>query len=157
MVKVRVRFAPSPTGYLHIGNARTALFNYLFAKKTGGTFILRIEDTDRERSKKEFEDEIVNDLRWLGLDWEEGPDKGGLFTPYRQSERQDIYDHMISQLMADGKAYRCFCTEDELEKVRLQQVANHEPPRYNGKCRDMVPLISRSYEIQAILKRAWHY
>jgi glutamyl-tRNA synthetase len=148
MVKVRVRFAPSPTGYLHIGNARTALFNYLFAKKTGGTFILRIEDTDRERSKKEFEDEIVNDLRWLGLDWEEGPDKGGLFTPYRQSERQDIYDHMISQLMADGKAYRCFCTEDELEKVRLQQVANHEPPRYNGKCRDMVPLISRSYEVQ---------
>lgn len=148
MVKTRVRFAPSPTGHLHIGNARTAQFNYLFAKKTGGTFILRIEDTDRERSKKEFEDEIVNDLRWLGLDWEEGPDKGGLFTPYRQSERQDIYDHMVSQLMADGKAYRCFCTEDELEEVRLQQVANHEPPRYNGKCRDMVPLISRSYEIQ---------
>ncbi|MEK6726533.1 MAG: glutamate--tRNA ligase [Deltaproteobacteria bacterium] len=148
MVKTRVRFAPSPTGHLHIGNARTALFNYLFAKKTGGTFILRIEDTDRERSKKEFEDEIVNDLRWLGLDWEEGPDKGGPFTPYRQSERQDIYDHMISQLMADGKAYRCFCTEDELEKARLQQVANHEPPRYNGKCRNMVPLISRSYEVQ---------
>lgn len=148
MSKARVRFAPSPTGYLHIGNARTALFNYLFAKKAGGTFILRIEDTDRERSKKEFEDEIVNDLRWLGLDWEEGPDKGGLFTPYRQSERQDIYDHMVSQLMADGKAYRCFCTEDELEKVHLQQVANHEPPRYNGKCRNMVPLISRSYEVQ---------
>ena len=148
MVKNRVRFAPSPTGYLHIGNARTALFNYLFAKKTGGTFILRIEDTDRERSKKELEDEIVNDLRWLGLDWEEGPDKGGLFTPYKQSERQDIYDHMVSQLMADGKAYRCFCTEDELEKVHLQQVANHEPPRYNGKCRNMVPLISRSYEVQ---------
>jgi len=148
MTAIRVRFAPSPTGYLHIGNARTALFNYLFAKKTGGTFILRIEDTDRERSKKEFEDEIVNDLRWLGLDWDEGPDKGGLFTPYRQSERQDIYDHMISQLMVDGKAYRCFCTEDELEKVHLQQVANHEPPRYNGKCRDMVPLISRSYEVQ---------
>ncbi len=148
MSKVRVRFAPSPTGYLHIGNARTALFNYLFAKKTGGTFILRIEDTDRERSKKEFEDEIINDLCWLGLDWEEGPDKGGLFTPYRQSDRQDIYDHMISQLMADGKAYRCFCTEDELEKVRLQQIANHEPPRYNGKCREMIPLISRSYEVQ---------
>lgn len=148
MVTIRVRFAPSPTGYLHIGNARTALFNYLFAKKMGGTFILRIEDTDKERSKKEFEDEIVNDIRWLGLDWNEGPDKGGMFTPYRQSERQDIYDHMVSQLMAEGKAYRCFCSEDELEKVRLQQIANHEPPRYNGKCRDMVPLVSRSYEVQ---------
>ncbi|MEK7850345.1 MAG: glutamate--tRNA ligase family protein, partial [Deltaproteobacteria bacterium] len=148
MGKARVRFAPSPTGYLHIGNARTALFNYLFAKKTGGTFILRIEDTDRERSKKKFEDEIVNDLRWLGLEWDEGPDKGGLFVPYRQSERQDIYDHMISKLLGDGKAYKCFCTEDELEKVHLQQVANHEPPRYNGKCRNMNPLLSRSYDVQ---------
>ncbi|MDO8446487.1 MAG: glutamate--tRNA ligase [Deltaproteobacteria bacterium] len=148
MGKVRVRFAPSPTGYLHIGNARTALFNYLFAKKSGGAFILRIEDTDRERSKKEFEDEIINDLRWLGLDWNEGPDKGGIFTPYRQSERQDIYDHMISQLLGDGKAYKCFCTEDELERIRLQQIANGEPPRYNGKCRDLAPLFARSYEVQ---------
>lgn len=147
-MKPRVRFAPSPTGYLHIGNARTALFNYLFAKKTGGTFILRIEDTDRERSKKEFEDEIVKDLRWLGLDWDEGPDKGGLFLPYRQSERQDIYDHMISQLLGDGKAYKCFCTEDELEQERLRQIANGEPPRYSGKCRDLAPLFAKSYEIQ---------
>jgi len=148
MEKVRVRFAPSPTGYLHIGNARTALFNYLFAKKTAGTFILRIEDTDRERSKKEFEDEIIEDLKWLGLDWDEGPDKGGMFPPYRQSERQDIYDHMISQLLGDGKAYKCFCTEEELEQAKLRQIANGEPPRYNGKCRDLAPLIARSYEVQ---------
>lgn len=148
MGKVRVRFAPSPTGYLHIGNARTALFNYLFAKKTGGAFILRIEDTDRERSKKEFEKEIIKDLKWLGLEWDEGTDKGGLFTPYRQSERSDIYDHMISQLLGDGKAYKCFCTEDELEQERLRQMANGEPPRYSGKCRDLAPLIARRYEVQ---------
>ncbi len=144
----RVRFAPSPTGYLHIGNARTALFNYIFARKTGGTFILRIEDTDRERSKVEFENEIVKDLRWLGLDWDEGPDKGGMFTPYRQSDRQDLYDHMISRLLGDGKAYKCFCTEDELEQERLRQIANGEPPRYSGKCRDLAPLFAKSYEIQ---------
>lgn len=143
MPTIRVRFAPSPTGYLHIGNARTALFNYLFAKKNSGAFILRIEDTDRERSKKEFEDEIVEDLRWLGLEWDEGPDKGGLFTPYRQSERQDLYDHMISQLLGDGKAYKCFCTEEELEKMRLEQISRSEPPRYNGKCKGLDPVAIR--------------
>lgn len=147
-MRPRVRFAPSPTGYLHIGNARTALFNYIFAKKTGGAFILRIEDTDRERSRKDFEEEIIEDLLWLGLTWDEGPDRGGLFTPYRQSERQDIYDHMISQLLAEGNAYKCFCTEDELEKMRFEQIANGEAPRYNGKCRDLAPLISKSYEVQ---------
>jgi glutamyl-tRNA synthetase len=148
MNKIRVRFAPSPTGYLHIGNARTALFNYLFARKTGGTFILRIEDTDRERSKKEYEEEIIGDLGWLGLEWDEGPGKSGFFGPYRQSERDDIYDHTISHLIADGRAYKCFCSEEELEKARREQALRGEAPRYDGRCRDIAPLIAKSYEVQ---------
>ena len=105
---VRVRFAPSPTGYLHIGNARTALFNYLFARKNKGKFILRIEDTDRERSKKEYEDAIIEDLRWLGIEWDEGPDIGGEFGPYRQSERIEIYREFAEKLLKEGIVYKCY-------------------------------------------------
>ncbi|MCM8828791.1 MAG: glutamate--tRNA ligase family protein, partial [Candidatus Omnitrophica bacterium] len=115
---VRVRFAPSPTGYLHIGNARTALFNYLFARKNSGKFILRIENTDTERSKKEYEESILEDLKWLGLSWEEGPDVGGPFGPYRQTERLQLYRDYANKLVSEGKAYRCWCTKEEIEKRR---------------------------------------
>jgi nondiscriminating glutamyl-tRNA synthetase len=106
----RVRFAPSPTGMLHVGNARTALYNWLFARHTGGNFVLRIEDTDVERSEVRYEAQLIDDLRWLGLDWSEGPQIGGPYAPYRQTERLEIYRHHTGQLLAEGKAYRCFCT-----------------------------------------------
>src|SRR3989344_2740790 len=106
--KVRVRIAPSPTGYLHIGTAHTALFNWIFAKKNQGTFILRIEDTDLERSDKKYEKDIIENLKWLGLEWDEGP--------YKQSERLEIYENYIKKLLADNLAYYCFCTKDELEQ-----------------------------------------
>src|SRR6056297_496071 len=118
MSDVRVRFAPSPTGQIHIGNIRTALFNYLFAKKTDGTFILRIEDTDRERSTAEFEEVIHQEMEWLGLDWDEGADVGGDFGPYRQMERLDIYEEYIQELLDKDLAYRCYCTPEELEEMR---------------------------------------
>src|SRR5512143_3956723 len=108
--KVRVRFAPSPTGSLHVGNARTALFNFLFARQTGGVFILRLEDTDRERSTPEAEKAILEDLRWLELDWDEGPGLSGPFAPYRQSERLEIYRRNARALLEKGLAYRCYCT-----------------------------------------------
>ncbi|CAN0566715.1 unnamed protein product, partial [Ectocarpus sp. 12 AP-2014] len=111
---VRVRFAPSPTGTLHVGGARTALFNFLQAKHTGGKFILRIEDTDEARSSRESEESMLADLRWLGLEWDEGPDKGGEVGPYRQSERGEIYKEMADKLVEAGWAYPCFCTEEEL-------------------------------------------
>ena len=116
---MRVRFAPSPTGHLHVGNARTALYNWLLARGRGGTFILRIEDTDRERSTAESERAILNDLRWLGLTWDEGPDVGGPCGPYRQSERLALYHDHAQQLLAIGRAYYCFCTPEQLE-VRLE-------------------------------------
>src|SRR2546425_13047792 len=115
MSKVRVRFAPSPTGHVHVGNARTALFNWLFARHEDGAFVLRIEDTDVERSEKQFEEQLLEDLRWFGLDWDEGPDKGGFFAPYRQSERKEIYASWAWRLVEGGHAYRCFCTADQLE------------------------------------------
>jgi glutamyl/glutaminyl-tRNA synthetase len=117
-MSLRVRFAPSPTGHLHVGNARTALFNWLLARGQGGTFILRIEDTDTERSTRESERSILEDLRWLGLDWDEGPDAGGPYGPYRQSERSELYRQTTEQLLAEGRAYRCFCTPDQLEAER---------------------------------------
>jgi len=135
--KIRVRFAPSPTGYLHIGNARTALFNWLFAKKSGGQFILRVEDTDRARSTLAFEESILEDLRWLGFDWNEGPDKGGPFGPYRQSERFDIYREYADRLVAQGKAYPCYCTHDRLEELRKKQIKAGWPPKYDGRCRTL--------------------
>ncbi|HEX3437191.1 MAG TPA: glutamate--tRNA ligase [Pseudacidobacterium sp.] len=133
--KTRVRFAPSPTGLLHVGNARTALYNWLVARHAGGEFILRIEDTDVERSKEEHETQLIEDLRWLGLDWDEGPEIGGPHAPYRQSERLDIYREHTDQLLNEGKAYRCFCTYEELEAERLRAVAEHRPQVYSGKCR----------------------
>ena len=118
MGKVRVRFAPSPTGSLHVGNARTALFNWLFARHEGGAFILRIEDTDVERSEARYEAALIDDLRWFGLDWDEGPDRGGPFAPYRQTERGETYRRHAIQLIDEDHAYFCFCTPDELEAER---------------------------------------
>ncbi|MBC7074377.1 glutamate--tRNA ligase, partial [Candidatus Parcubacteria bacterium] len=135
--KIRVRFAPSPTGYLHIGGVRTALFNFLFAKKNQGVFILRIEDTDKERSKKEYEENIMESLRWLGIEWDEGPDKGGPFGPYRQSERGEFYKKYLQKLLNEGKAYYCFCTKEELEAERQYLLSLGQAPRYSGKCRNL--------------------
>ena len=173
--EVRTRFAPSPTGFLHIGSARTALFNYLFAKKNQGSFILRIEDTDRERSKTEFEEDILENLKWLGIEWNEGPiayaqnqklapyrtegsgagskiPEGkpsasygagknqkyiGDYGPYRQSERGEIYKKYLEKLLKEGKAYYCFCSEEELEAQRQYQMSIGEAPRYSGKCANL--------------------
>lgn len=134
---MRVRFAPSPTGYLHIGNARTALFNYLLARKDKGSFVLRIEDTDTERSKPEYEKMILEDLAWLGLDWDEGPDVGGPFGPYRQSERLRTYQEAAQCLLKEGKAYFCYCTSEELEAMRQAQTQRKESPRYDNRCRSL--------------------
>ncbi len=132
---MRVRFAPSPTGSLHVGNARTALFNWLLARGRGGTFILRIEDTDAARSTRESEASMLRDLRWLGLDWDEGPDVGGAHGPYRQTERMDLYRTRAQQLLSDGHAYYCFCTTAQLEADRQEAVAAGRPIHYPGTCR----------------------
>ena len=137
--KVRVRFAPSPTGHLHVGNARTALFNWLFARQQGGTMILRIEDTDLERSEARFEGQLLDDLKWLGIDWDEGPDLGGPFPPYRQSDKLGVYKEHAERLVAEGKAYYCFCTQEELDRQREQAMAEHRPPNYPGTCRKLDP------------------
>lgn len=134
---MRLRFAPSPTGQLHVGNARTALYNWLLARNRGGTFILRIEDTDRERSTLESERSILDDLRWLGLDWDEGPGAGGSAGPYRQSERLEIYRLHAERLLASGRAYRCFCSPEQLESDRQAALAAGLPPKYSGRCRDL--------------------
>lgn len=134
----RLRFAPSPTGYLHIGGVRTALFNFLWARKTGGTFILRIEDTDQERSTPENEQIILRDMRWLGLTWDEGPEVGGPHGPYRQMERLPIYQEFADKLIAAGAAYRCYCTKEELDAQR-EALKARDPKasfRYPGTCRD---------------------
>ena len=133
----RLRFAPSPTGPLHIGGARSALFNYLLAKKHNGTFLVRMEDTDLERSSKESEENIKDSLRWLGMDWDEGIDVGGDYGPYRQMERLDIYNAAIQKLLDEGKAYYCFCSEEELAKEKEEQQARGETPKYSGKCRHL--------------------
>jgi nondiscriminating glutamyl-tRNA synthetase len=134
---VRVRFAPSPTGQLHVGNARTALFNWLLARGSGGTFVLRIENTDAERSTLESEASIVRDLRWLGLDWDEGPDVGGACGPYRQSERLHLYSSYANELLMGGQAYHCFCTPAQLEADRRNALAAGQPARYSGACRHL--------------------
>jgi nondiscriminating glutamyl-tRNA synthetase len=133
----RVRFAPSPTGFLHVGNARTALYNWLFARHTGGSFLLRIEDTDLERSEARHETQLMEDLLWLGLDWDEGPGVEGPHAPYRQSERLGIYREHTDRLLAEGKAYRCFCTAEELEAERREATAAHKPQVYSGRCRNI--------------------
>jgi glutamyl-tRNA synthetase len=162
--ELRVRFAPSPTGFLHIGSARTALFNYLFAKKHQGKVILRIEDTDIERSKKEFELDIIENLKWLGINWDEGPvivsPKGetrefpisnfqfpknnnqkyiGNYGPYRQSERRETYRKYLEKLLEENKAYYCFCQEEEIEAKKQEQISRGLPPHYNGKCAKLPP------------------
>lgn len=134
---VRVRFAPSPTGYLHVGNARTAIFNYLYTHKHGGKFILRLEDTDFERSTRESEELIMRDLRWLGISWDEGPDMEGPYGPYRQSERLDIYRDCAQKLIKTGDAYYCYCTPEELETQRRELLAQKAIARYTGKCRNL--------------------
>jgi len=134
---LRLRFAPSPTGQLHVGNARTALFNWLLARGNDGTLILRIEDTDAERSTKESEDSILADLRWLGLEWDEGPDVGGAAGPYRQSERLHLYTSYANELLAGGHAYYCFCPAQKLEDERRKDLAAGRPPKYRGTCRNL--------------------
>jgi nondiscriminating glutamyl-tRNA synthetase len=134
---VRVRFAPSPTGWLHVGGARTAYFNWLYARKHHGAFILRIEDTDADRSSDASERGVLDDLLWLGLQWDEGPDAGGAHGPYRQSERLALYREHAERLLTQGKAYRCFCTEAELEVRRAAALAAGRPPQYDGRCREI--------------------
>lgn len=146
--EVRVRFAPSPTGPFHIGGARSALFNYLLARKTGGKLILRIEDTDRERSTPESEENIKAALKWLGMSWDEGVDVGGPYGPYHQMERLDIYKKYTDQLIAEGKAYYCYCTDEELEAERQALSAKGETPRYMGKCRHLTPEQIAQYEAE---------
>src|SRR5690349_12424291 len=131
----RVRIAPSPTGDPHVGTAYMALFNYAFARKHGGQFLLRIEDTDRTRSTPESEAAILRALGWLGLSWDEGPDKGGPYGPYRQSERSAIYAEHAKLLIDRGRAYRCFCTAERLAALREDQKRLKQPPGYDGACR----------------------
>lgn len=135
--EIRVRYAPSPTGHLHIGNARTALFNYLFARSKGGKFIIRIEDTDKKRNIEGGEESQLHYLSWLGIDWDESIDKEGEYGPYRQSERTDIYETYYKELLEKGSAYKCYCTEEELEAEREAQSAKGDTPAYSGKCRHL--------------------
>src|SRR3989442_1833634 len=131
---VRVRIAPSPTGFAHLGTASTALYNVLFARQRNGTFALRVDDTDVERNRPEYELLIYEALRWLGLDWDEGPDKGGPYAPYRQSERVDLYKQNAVKLLAQGKAYKCYCTPEELDAERRQAQAERRPYKYSRRC-----------------------
>ena len=140
---MRVRFAPSPTGHLHVGNARTALFNWLLARGAGGTFVLRIEDTDAERSSSASESSMLDDLRWLGLDWDEGPERGGPYGPYRQSERQALYTSHAEALLSSGHAYPCFCSVERLEADREAAVREGRSARYPGTCRTLSESIVR--------------
>jgi nondiscriminating glutamyl-tRNA synthetase len=137
--QLRVRYAPSPTGHLHIGGARTALFNYLVARRSGGAFIIRFEDTDQTRHVESGIDNQLNGLRWLGLDWDESVDVGGPYGPYRQMERLDLYQPFVDQLLREGNAYPCYCSEHDLEQERAEQEARGEMPRYSGKCRHLTP------------------
>lgn len=137
---VRVRFAPSPTGHTHLGSGRTALYDFLLARQTGGQFILRIEDTDRKRYVEGAEQELMDSLRWLGLDWDEGPDVGGPYGPYRQSERKEIYQAHAQKLVELGHAYHCFCTPEKLELERLEAQKRKENPLYSGTCRHLDPV-----------------
>ncbi|MFZ2396181.1 MAG: glutamate--tRNA ligase [Smithella sp.] len=137
MEKYRVRFAPSPTGELHVGNARTALFNWMFARHHGGSFILRIEDTDESRSDLSYQISLFNDLNWLGLDWDEGLQKKGSYGPYKQSERLEIYKNHLQKLIDVDLVYPCYCTEEELEEERQALILSKRMPRYMGKCRNL--------------------
>ncbi len=138
-MSVRVRFAPSPTGLLHVGNVRTALFNWLLARHEGGAFVLRIEDTDAERSETRYEIQLMADLRWLGLEWDEGVDRGGPYGPYRQTERFPLYREHAHRLLREEKAYYCFCPPEQLEADRVLQMESSQPVRYVGRCRGLDP------------------
>src|SRR4028119_2409184 len=145
---IRVRMAPSPTGFFHVGSARTALFNFLFARHHGGTFVLRIEDTDAQRNNPEYEQIIYDAMTWLGLDTDEGPHNGGDFGPYRQSERFPLYREQCERLLQEGKAYRAYETTEELAAMKAEQQANKLPPRYNGAHRDLSPEQRAAYEAE---------
>ncbi len=144
---MRLRFAPSPTGFLHIGNARTAILNHLIAKKYDATLVIRVEDTDMERSTRESEESILRDLKWLGIEWHEGPDAPGEFGPYRQSERFDIYREYSERLLANGKAYHCYCTQEELEENRQAQ-GESGSYEYSGRCRNLSDSERKKFEDQ---------
>ncbi len=144
--EVRVRFAPSPTGHLHIGGARSALFNYLFAKNQGGKFILRIEDTDQARNVGAAKEKLLDSLKWLGMEWDESIDVGGEYGPYSCMERLDLYQQYIDQLLQEGKAYYCYMTEEELEAEREAQKARGEMPRYSGRDRNLTVEQRKAYE-----------
>lgn len=146
--EIRVRYAPSPTGHLHIGNARTALFNYLFARSQGGKFIIRIEDTDIKRNIEGGEESQLTYLKWLGMNWDESIDVGGDYGPYRQTERLDIYREYWQDLLDRGLAYKCYCTEEELEQEREEQIARGENPRYSGKHRDLTDEQRAAFEAE---------
>ncbi|RXT09052.1 glutamate--tRNA ligase [Ammoniphilus sp. CFH 90114] len=144
--EVRVRFAPSPTGHLHIGGARSALFNYLFARNQGGKFIIRIEDTDQQRNVESAEAKLMASMRWLGVEWDESVDVGGPFAPYRSMDRLDIYTKYLEQFVAEGKAYPCYCTPEELEQEREEMKAQGLMPMYSGKCRNLTAQQKEQYE-----------
>lgn len=148
--EVRVRFAPSPTGHLHIGGARSALFNYLFAKNKGGKFIIRIEDTDQARNVGDAEEKLLSSLKWLGIEWDESIDIGGDYGPYRSMERMDIYKKYIDQLLESGQAYYCYMTEEELEQERQEQLARGEMPKYSGRDRDLTEEQRKAYEAKGL-------
>ena len=148
---VRVRFAPSPTGYPHVGNIRTALFNWLFARHHGGSFIVRIEDTDVTRKVKGAVRAILDSLRWLGLDWDEGPEVGGDYGPYFQSQRLEIYRETAQRLISQGDAYHCYCSPQRLEEMRAEQVRRKQPPGYDRHCRDLTPEERAKKEAEGIV------
>ncbi|MGO0122910.1 glutamate--tRNA ligase [Desulfothermobacter acidiphilus] len=149
-LSVRVRFAPSPTGSLHIGGARTALFNFLFARSRGGQFVLRLEDTDFERHQVEAETNILNSLRWLGLEWDEGPDCGGPYGPYRQSQRLELYQREAKRLLEAGLAYPCYCTPEVLAAEREKMRREGKVPRYTGRCRELSPQERAEWESRGV-------
>jgi glutamyl-tRNA synthetase len=146
--RVRVRFAPSPSGDLHVGNIRTALYDWAYARHTGGTFVFRIEDTDRTRVTDEYVHAAIESMRWLGLDWDEGPDVGGPYGPYLQSQRMDIYAQWAQRFLDEGQAYHCYCTPEELEERREQQRAAGKPPGYDGRCRTLTQEQIAAYEAE---------
>lgn len=145
---IRLRFPPSPTGKIHIGNMRTALFNWLVAEQKGGELVLRIEDTDQARSTKEFEEIIIQEMEWLGLDADEGVGIGGDYGPYRQTERIDLYQEYADKLLESGNAYKCYCTKEELDQMRQKAIDNDEMPRYDGSCRNLTEEERKAYEAE---------
>ncbi|MFB4165653.1 glutamate--tRNA ligase [Alteribacillus sp. JSM 102045] len=148
--EVRVRFAPSPTGHLHIGGARSALFNYLFARSQGGKFIIRIEDTDQSRNVEDATEKLMDSMKWLGIDWDESVDIGGPYGPYRSMERLELYKKYIQQLLDEGKAYYDYMTEEELQKEREEQLSRGEAPKYSGRDRDLTEEQRKAYEAKGI-------